>query len=76
MTGTLRLQRHTAAAILQSFEDSDSDDVVCNIAGWVNQDPEGSYLTIEISPKYVARELRPPKENNLDFIFNSQENHS
>jgi hypothetical protein len=77
MTGTLLLQRHTAAAILQSFEDSDSDDVVCNIASWVNQDHEGPYLTVEISPKYVARELQQPsKENNLDFIFNSQENHS
>jgi hypothetical protein len=76
MTGTLRLQRHTAAGILQAFADAGSDEVVCNIAGWANQDNEGSYLTVEISPKYVAREFQPPKDNNLDFIFKGQENHS
>ncbi len=76
MTGMLRLQRHTAAAILQAFADAGSDEVVCNIAGWVNQDHEGSYLTVEISPKYVARDLQPPKENNLDFVFYGQENHN
>ena len=75
MTGTLRLQRHTASSILKAFEDSDSGDVVCNIAGWVNQDHEGPYLTVEISPKYVGHEAQP-KTNSLDFIFNSQENHS
>ena len=64
MTGTLRLQRHPAAAILQAFADADSDEVVCSIAGWANQDNEGSYLTVEISPKYVAREFQPPKEND------------
>ena len=76
MTGTLRLQRHTAAAILQAFADAGSDEVVCSIAGWPNDDADGPYLTVEISPKYVTRELQPPKENNLDFIFNDQENHS
>jgi hypothetical protein len=76
MTGTLRLQRHTAVAILKQFEDSDCDEVECNIAGWVNVDRQGKYLTVEISPKYVAREWRSPKNNDLAFIFNSEEDHS
>jgi hypothetical protein len=67
MTGTLRLQRHTALVILQQFEDSESDEVVCNLAGWENYDPEGGYLTVEISPKYEARADR--NENRLGFIF-------
>jgi hypothetical protein len=75
MTGTLSLQRHTAVAIVKAFEDSDGDEVTCNIAAWVNQDNEGQYLTIEISPKYVSRESLPPKANSLDFIFNGQEDH-
>jgi hypothetical protein len=73
MTGTLRLQRHTAAAILRAFEDSDCAEIICNIAAWVNRDYEGQYLTIEISPKYVSRELQSPKSNSLDFIFNGEE---
>jgi hypothetical protein len=73
MTGTLRLQRHTAIAILRAFEDSDCDEATCNIAAWVNHDHEGRYLTVEISPKYAASESPPPKANSLAFIFESQE---
>jgi hypothetical protein len=76
MTGTLRLQRHTAAAILKEFEDVDCDEVTCSIAGWVNQDQEGQYLTVEISPKYGARESARPKPHSLDFIFNGEEGHN
>jgi hypothetical protein len=76
MTGTLRLQRHTAAAIIKEFEDAGCDEVTCNIAGWVNQDQEGQYLTIEISPKYVPRQSLPPKPHSLDFIFNGEEGHN
>jgi hypothetical protein len=76
MTGSLRLQRHTAIAIIKPFEDSDVEEVACNIAGWVNQDRDGQYLTIEVSPKYVSRQLRLPNENNLDFIFDNQEDHN
>jgi hypothetical protein len=75
MTGSLRLQRHTAMAMIKPFEDSDVEDVVCNIAGWVNQYHDGQYLTIEISPKFVSRQLQRPTANNLDFIFNNQKDH-
>ena len=50
---TLRLQRHTAAAMLEQF-DSETSDVLCNIAGWVNQDHEGPYLTVEIDQIWNA----------------------
>ncbi len=73
MTGTMRLQRHTAAAILEGFEDSDCDEVVCNIAGWRNDDTDGPYPTVEISPKYAARETQPVKANRLAFIFDDHE---
>jgi hypothetical protein len=72
MTGTLLLQRHTLAAILKQFEASDCGEAVCNIAGWVNRDNGGDYLTVELSPKYEARQWRPSK-NNLAFLFGSQE---
>jgi hypothetical protein len=54
MTGTLCLQRHTAALILKAFDNTDDDEAVCDIAAWVNHDHEGQYLTVEISPKYMA----------------------
>jgi len=72
MTGTLCLQRHTAALILKEFEDDD-DEVVCNIAAWANQDQEGQYLTVELSPKYVAPDPQLQQTNRLGFIFDNEE---
>jgi hypothetical protein len=55
LTGQMKLQRHTAAAILEQFNHDGVEEVICNIAGWRNQDYNGSYLTIELSPRFVAR---------------------
>jgi hypothetical protein len=73
MTGTLRLQRHTAALILKAFENTDDDEVVCNIAAWVNHDHEGPYLTVELSPRYVAPAPQGQHASRLAFIFDNQE---
>jgi hypothetical protein len=55
LTGQLKLQRHTAAAIVEQFNHDHVQEVVCNIAGWKNQDNNGSYLTVELSPRFVTR---------------------
>src|SRR5271167_3623204 len=55
LTGQLRLQRHTAAAIVKEFADTDAEEVVCNLAGWRNDDYRGPYLTVELSPHYAPR---------------------
>ena len=73
MTGTLRLQRHTATAILKAFENTDGDEAVCNIAAWVNNDHEGPYLTVELSPKYAAPNPQSQQASRLAFIFENEE---
>ena len=55
LTGQIKLQRHTAAAIVDQFGQDDIEEVVCNIAGWKNQDYNSPYLTVELSPRFVAR---------------------
>ena len=45
LTGQMKLQRHTAAAIVEQFSHDDVDEVVCNIAGWRNQDYNGVYIS-------------------------------
>jgi hypothetical protein len=55
LTGQLKLQRHTASAIVEQFNQGQTQEVVCNIAGWKNQDTNGSYLTVELSPRFVPR---------------------
>jgi hypothetical protein len=72
LTGQMKLQRHTAAAILEQFSRDDIEQVVCNIAGWKNQDYSGSYLTVELSPRFVAR-TPVERDDIIDSIVNDRE---
>ena len=75
LTGQMKLQRHTAAAIVEQFSRDDIEEVVCNIAGWRNQDYNGGlYLTVELSPRFVARMLTE-QDNIIDSIINDKEDH-
>ena len=75
LTGRFTLQRHTAAAIVDQFSHDDIEEVVCNIAGWKNQDYSGSYLTVELSPRFVAR-ARVERDDVIDSIINDKEGDS
>jgi hypothetical protein len=44
LAGQLKLQRHTAAAIVKQFADDHVTEVVRNIAGWKNHDHIGPLL--------------------------------
>jgi hypothetical protein len=72
LTGPIKLQRHTFEAFAKQFENTEDDEIVANIAGWPNQDHLGKYLTVELSPKFVAKE-NTAKKNNLDFFFDNDE---
>jgi len=69
-TGILKLERHTFDAIAKQFRETDADTIDCCIAGWRNTDSKGErYVTVEISPKYVARRHEPAQSSDLaDFI--------
>ena len=71
LTGQLRLQRHTASAIVKQFGE-EQEEVVCNIAGWKNHDHGGAYLTVEISPRFVPRAATEPGDI-IKSIINEQE---
>ena len=72
LTGQLKLQRHTAAAIVEQFSSNHFEEVVCNIAGWRNQDYNGPFLTVELSPRFVAR-APTKKDDIIDSIINGKE---
>jgi len=72
LTGQLKLQRHTAADLVEQFSHDHIQEVVCNIAGWKNQDNSGSYLTVELSPRFVAR--KPiERDDIIDAIIDDKE---
>jgi hypothetical protein len=69
LKGQMKLQRHTAAAIVEQFSHDGVEEVVCNIAGWKNQDYNGPYLTVELSPLFVAR-MQAEGGDIIDSIIN------
>ena len=72
LTGQLKLQRHTAAAIVEQFNQDQIQEVVCNIAGWKNQDNSGSYLTVELSPRFAHR-APIERDDIIDSIIDDKE---
>jgi hypothetical protein len=72
LTGQFKLQRHTAAAIVEQFNHDHIQEVVCNIAGWRNQDNNGSYLTVELSPRFVPR-ATIDRDDIIDSIVDDKE---
>jgi hypothetical protein len=72
LVGQMRLQRHTAAAILKQFGEDGEEEVVCNIAGWRNIDHNGQYLTVELSPRFVTR-ASTEHEDVINSIINDKE---
>ena len=73
VTGKLTLQRHTLRAIVKDLEQNGGDEVVCNIAGWVNHDQLGQYLTVEISPRFVPYQQQAPNRGFFDNFINDQD---
>jgi len=73
LIGEMKLQRHTFDALARQFERTDESEIACNLAAWRNTDYRGPLLTVEISPKYVARESRQSPKSNLAFIFEDEE---
>ena len=71
--GTLVLQRHTLRAIVNEFDETRDDEVICNIAAWKNQDQQGPYLTVEVSPRFLPHEHRVPKPSIFDDIFDDED---
>jgi hypothetical protein len=67
-TGKLKLQRLTMEVFAKQFKETDAEEIDCCIAGWRNEDKNGPYLSVELSPKYVARRREPSNETLADFI--------
>ena len=74
LTGQMKLQRHTAAAIVEQFSHDDIEEVICNLAEWRNQDYTGLYLTVELSPRFVAR-TQIAQDDVIDSIVDDKEDH-
>ena len=64
--GLITITRETMEQILE--QNDGDDDIVASLAGWRNTDTDGSYLTIEISPKSQRRTDRISPEELFDIF--------
>ena len=52
LTGKLSLQRATFQALAKEFQETNDDEISCNIAAWLNRDADGLFLATEVSPLF------------------------
>jgi len=64
--GIITITRETMEQILE--QNDGDDDIVASLAGWRNTDTDGSYLTIEISPKIQRRSEQISPEELFDIF--------
>ena len=69
MTGTLKIQGHTLRELFEFYKNSDTDEVVCAIAAWINGEPGRQYLVIELSPPYRPKARIPDPGPTLEPFF-------
>jgi hypothetical protein len=60
LLGQMKLQRHTLSYLVKQISEIQAAEVTCNLAGWVNRDGTGSFITIELSPKFVSKQRSTP----------------
>ena len=74
LTGPMRLQRHTLDTLVKQFDEIDQDELICNLAAWRNQDSNGPYLSVELSPRFVSRKpIEQPCP--FEFMFEEENDH-
>jgi hypothetical protein len=70
--GTMRMQRSTLLVLLKQFNESNSNEVICNVAAWENSNANGPFLTVEASPRFAAKpqpSAAPRKSATLHTFF-------
>jgi hypothetical protein len=48
--GPIAVQRSDSIEIHRIFEETGSEEVICNIAGWFYEDSQGKCITVQLSP--------------------------
>jgi len=72
LLGKIRLEQVTIQTIANQ---TGGDGVTCNLAGWLNEDETGRYITIELQPRFSQRQNynNHHKTHSLDSFFRDQE---
>ena len=58
VTGTITIKRDLLLDLHKQLTQSNDDEVVANIAGWLYDDANGRYMRVQLSAKYQRPEYR------------------
>jgi hypothetical protein len=53
MLGKMTIHAKTLEILMDQLLASCNEEVVCNLAGWINTDARGKFLSVEISPDFA-----------------------
>jgi hypothetical protein len=73
MTGRIIILRETLITLVKQLQESGLDEVEANLAAWVNTDPLGRYLGLEISPLFGRAKKPAAAEYIADLLGASRE---
>jgi hypothetical protein len=72
-TGKFLFQRHTLAEISRQLNEVGGNEIRCNIAAWKNEDQNGPYMSVEISPEFVRYEQQQLKSDSFYDMFDEED---
>lgn len=56
--GKIKLHNDLLSYLQSQLSETEADEVVCNLAGWINDGPNGRFITVELSPRFVSKQQR------------------
>jgi hypothetical protein len=66
LIGSMTIEAETLKVLVRQLNESGGDKVISNLAGWVNRDANGKFLTVEISPRYAKNPTPMSPQSTLE----------
>ena len=66
--GKMTVRRDLVVKFVEQLRETGDDEVVCELAGWVNKDHNGRFLTVQLSSRYAKKEKM---QNSLESFFDA-----
>jgi hypothetical protein len=66
LIGHMTIQSHTLKEMVDQIKMADTNEIECNIAGWVYGHGDDKFISVELSPKLVAKK-HPGDSGKIPF---------
>jgi hypothetical protein len=56
--GKIKLHNDLLSYLQSQLSETEAEEVVCNLAGWINNGPNGRFIAVELSPRFTSKQQR------------------